>query len=111
MTSLVSIEQVKTALNIVSSDDDARLDMLIPAASAAIVNHLKGRADELLGLDTGGELPTGVEVPAEIVQATIYMVGVFYRNPDGDPDEAFSNGVLPAPVIALLNPLRDPTLA
>lgn len=85
------------------TDDDALLEMLITAASKSVANYLKSSADPLL--------PDDAEIPAEVRVATIMLVGFLYRSPDQDPDEYFARGFLPAPVTALLYPLRDPALA
>lgn len=111
MVALVSLDRVKEALHVDSADDDALLDAYIAAASAAVINYLKGQAEVLLDLDSSGDLPSGAEVPPEIEMATIILVGHFYREPDGNPDQAFEQGYLPKPVTALLYPLRDPALA
>jgi uncharacterized phage protein (predicted DNA packaging) len=111
MIALVTLERVKSALRIDTDMDDALLTAYIHAASAAVVAYLKGQADALLDLDTGGDMPSGTEVPPAIEIATIILVGHFYREPDGDTDRAFEQGYLPRPVTALLYPLRDPALA
>jgi len=111
MVSLVSLERVKEALNVCSADDDALLDAYIAAASAAIINYLKGRASIVLGFDINGDIPSGAEIPPDIQVATIILVGHFYREPDGNPEQAFEQGYLPKPVTAILYPLRDPALA
>lgn len=111
MVALVSLERVKLALRIDFTDDDDLLDAYIGAASAAVITYLKGQAEELLDLDSGGDLPSGSEVHDAIQVATILLVGHFYKEPDGNTDEAFERGYLPKPVTALLYPLRDPALA
>jgi hypothetical protein len=111
MVALVTLEQVKEALHVDTDDDDGPLGLYIEAASAAVINYLKGQAEALLDLDSSGEIPSGVEVPAPIAVATIALVGHYYREPDGDEQKAFERGYLPAPVTALLYPLRDPALA
>lgn len=111
MVALITLEEAKTLLNIPSDDEDAKLNILIPAASELVVNYLKDQADTLLGLDTGGELPTGSDVPYAIRMATALMVGILLNDPDGDPNKYFERGYLPAPVTALLYPLRDPAVA
>lgn len=111
MTSLVSLDIVKKALRVTTDDDDELLATYILAASAAVISYLKGRAEEVLDLDSGGDLVSGSEVPSNIEMATIYMVGHFYREPDSDTDKAFEQGYLPRPVTALLYPFRDPALA
>lgn len=111
MVALTTIGEAKARLHIDMDDDDGILAGYIEAASAAVIAYLKDQADVLLDLDSGGDLPSGAEVPPVIETATIMLVGYFYRNPDGDPDKAFGQGDLPAPVTALLYPLRDPALA
>jgi hypothetical protein len=108
---LVSLARVKSALRIDTNIDDELLDAYIAAASAAVVNYLKGQAEVLLDLDSGGEMPSGTEVPAEIEIAAIILVGHFYKEPDGDAEGAFERGYLPKKVTALLYPLRDPAFA
>ena len=108
---LATLERVKSALRIDTDQDDALLDAYILAASAAVIAYLKGQADVLLDLDTGGSMPSGFEVPPAIEIATVILVGHFYREPDGDTEKAFEQGYLPKPVTALLYPLRDPALA
>lgn len=110
-TGLVSLDMVKGRLHIDSDDDDAALLGYIEASSAAVINYLKGRAEELLEFDSGGGLVPGSTVPPVIATATIMLVGYLYRNPDQDPDKDFEMGYLPRPVMALLYPLRDPALA
>lgn len=111
MVALVTLERVKQALRIDTTDDDQLLNAYIAAASAAVISYLKGQAQALLGLDEGGELPPEAEIPPEIELATIMLVGHFYKEPDGNTEDAFEQGYLPKPVTALLYPLRDPTLA
>lgn len=108
---LVSLERVKEALRIDTDVDDIVLTAYIQAASAAVVAYLKGQAEVLLNLDSGGGLPEDVEIPPELETATLILVGHFYKEPDGDADWAFEQGYLPRPVTALLYPLRDPALA
>lgn len=111
MVALVTVERVKSALRIDTDQDDSLLEAYIQAASAAVIAYLKAQASVLLDLDTGGDIPSGFEVPPTIQTATIILVGHFYREPDGNTDDAFERGYLPKPVTALLYPLRDPALA
>jgi len=111
MVKLVSLPRVKQALRVDTNDDDMLIDGYIEAASAAVINYLKGAADVLIPRGEDGELQEGVEVPAPIDVATIMLVGQFYREPDGNEDRDFERGYLPKPVTALLYPLRDPALA
>lgn len=124
MVALVTLDKVKMALRIgdieeasgdqwtvAPHEDDVILQTYIAAASQAIIRYLDTRAEAVLDLDSGGEIPSGVEVPADVQLAAIMLVGQFYREPDADADKAFEMGYLPKPVMALLYPLKDPTLA
>jgi uncharacterized phage protein (possible DNA packaging) len=104
-----TLEETKQALRIYHDDDDSTLNLLIGAATGAVANYLKSAADPYL--DSGGSVPSGVDVPPVIKTATIMLVGYLYKNPDQDPDKDFERGYLPAPVTTLLYPLRDPALA
>lgn len=114
MFSLVSLERVKQALRISSEDEDATLAFYISAASRAVTRYLKGQAGELLGIDSPPNSPPDDPdntVPEDIQMAVILLVGIYYREPDGDDAKNFERGYLPKPVTALLYPLRDPTIA
>lgn len=111
MIELTTVSEVKSRLRIDHDDDDTMLAGLILAASGIVVNYLKSRAAVVLDLDSNGELTSGSEVPPPVEAATIMMVGYLYRNPDGDPDKAFSHGMLPVSVTSLLYTYRDPAIA
>jgi hypothetical protein len=111
MPALVTLEDVKSALRIDTEDDDFILTAYVAAASAAVIGYLKEQADAILDLDSGGDLTSGSDVPADIQVATIMLVGHFYREPDGDTEKAFEYGYLPKPVVSLLYRYRDPAIA
>ncbi|WP_342643451.1 head-tail connector protein [Rhodoligotrophos ferricapiens] len=111
MVALATLDESKRRLNIDTSDFDQTIEGYIEAASASVVNYLKGQAKQLLQLDGNGEMPPDFVVPPAIVTATIMLVGYWFRNPDADPDGDFEQGYLPKPVTAILYPLRDPALA
>lgn len=109
---LVSLSVVKSALKIESEDWDGLIaNMYIPAASKAVIRYLKDKADAILDLDSGGNMPSGFMVPEDVQMATIALIGYWFRSPDSDPDKEFERGFLPRPVTALLYPLRNPALA
>ena len=109
MTALVDLEDVKRSLNVCFNDDDMKLDALIEAASQMVVGYLKSRAPTVLGVDVIGSSP--LVVPPRVAAAVRYLVALMYRTPDGDAEDAFANGMLPAPVRAMLAFDRDPALA
>jgi hypothetical protein len=116
-------------------EDDPDLALKVRAASAAVLNYLKGFrnvwvvAVEMAGaypllvdgkpvpmVDTNGE-PVFVEdsngartVRDEVKAATLLMLGYLWKDRDENADGAFDMGYLPKPVTALLYPLRDPAV-
>lgn len=100
-----TLTELKSSLRILptETEDDAILELLLKAASKSVANYLKSAAAPLL-------LPDA-EIPPEVVVSTIMLVGFLYRSPDQDPDRYFERGYLPAPITALLCPLRDPAVA
>jgi hypothetical protein len=119
MVSLVSLEHVRTMLRIGDvfdspidphEDDSVLENVYIPAASMAVIRYLKGQASMVIpGLAESPQTDDGC--PEDVQLAVIMLVGIIYREPDGDEAKNFAQGYLPAPVTALLYPLRDPTLA
>ena len=105
---LVTLEETKVALRIDGDDMDGTLELQIEAASEAVLEYLKDRAEDFLDADGA---PIASEVPARVQWATIALVGYWVRDPDANPDGEFDRGYLPAPVTALLYPLRTPSMA
>lgn len=123
---LVRLEQAKEHLLVDFSSADADIKMKISAASGAVLNYLKNRkklyvvevdedGDEVLDsqgdpvyqLDSQGERI----IRSEVQHATLLLLGVFFRDRDGSDSSIWQPGFLPAPVTALLYPLRDPAVA
>lgn len=101
-----------------STDDDSLLEAILETASDLVVTYLGTDALERLGMlnsdavieeDSNGVATA--DVPGAVLGATRYLVAWLYRNRDADPEKAFTPGYLPAPVTAMLYPLRDPVLA
>lgn len=115
---LVALATARSWVRLDTTDDDAILEAVITSASDLVVNYLGAEAlERLLLLDSNGLIPEdsngviAVDVPGAVLGAVRYLVAWIYRNRDADPDEAFAPGYLPAPVTAMLYPLRDPALA
>lgn len=114
-SNLVTLEAARLHLRRDSDDTgpDPDLEGLIAGASAAVLGYLKSAADAFL--DTSGNVlvdSSGTPLVPDVVRsATLIMVGYLDRIRDSDGDEAFRPGYLPAPVMALLYPLRTPTVA
>lgn len=109
MIDLVTLERVKQGLLIDTTDDDARLQLLITAASAAVLRYLKEIGSASF-YDWENSTITA-DVPDDVQVATIMLVGHIYRSPDSNEDGAFERGSLPKPVTALIYSRRDPALA
>ncbi len=109
MAAFISLDYVKRRLRVDHDDDDEVLTDLIESATDVVINHLKAAADAYL--DSSGDIPSGIEIPAAIKTATTMLVGYLYREPDQDPEKAFGEGELPGPIVVILRPLRDPALA
>ena len=115
--SLVTLEQAKEQCEVIGTDHDTRLTRFIRAASSAVLNYLGDGADTFL--DSSGWVDpepdsSGISiVPAEVQQATLLLVEEFFahRGSDGGLGARWERGYLPPPVVALLYPLRDPSLA
>lgn len=121
----VTLERAKAHLGMDHDDDDTLIGAYIVAASGAVKNYLKssspyeverdsnddpildGNGDPEYVRDSSGDKV--VTLPVQ--QATLLLIGYFYKDRDENPDGAFAQGYLPAPVTALLYPLRDPALA
>ena len=125
MTRLVTLEEAKAHLRVDHDLDDLDITLKIEAASAAVLAYIEDA--QYLFLDTGGEpiefdtTDTSTELEQSALrarslcqQATLLVLGEFYRNrepaaTDVVPDR-FGYGYLPRAVVALLAPLRTPTL-
>lgn len=115
MIMLVSLAQTKRRLQIDAdiTEVDEDLTLLIKGASRAVLNYLKkpdayqdSNGDVVF--DSNGD-PVGV--PEEVQLATLTLIGIMYRDPDGVEMEKWQHGYLPFPVTSFLYPLRDPTIA
>lgn len=121
----VSLQRAKDHLAMDHDEDDSLISAYITAASSAVRNYLKSASPFELVRDENGAVildsngdpefeidSHGARVPRlEVQQATLILIGYFYRDRDGNSDGAYQHGYLPMPVTALLYPLRDPAVA
>ncbi|OWJ71379.1 hypothetical protein CDV50_10255 [Haematobacter massiliensis] len=98
MADLVTVDEAKALLQIMHDDDDVPLGLLVSAVSERLLEYVKA-------------VETPDPVPAELKVATIFWVGMLYKNPDGDPDGLMPDNYPPAAVRAMIYPRRTPTLA
>ena len=109
MVMLVTLQQAKTQVRQDLDDEDTHITLLIHAASGMIINYMGSQVDFLdsngaVILDSSGD----PDVAPEIKLATLYLVGMLYRDRDGEFVGQWQQGYLPTVVTAILYPLRDP---
>ncbi|WP_341706527.1 head-tail connector protein [Halopseudomonas sp.] len=121
----VTTEQAKRQVEMDHDEDDILIAGYVASASSAVKGYLKSASpyeverdehdnpvldtngDPVYLLDSQGEMI----VRAQVQQAVLLLVGMFYKDRDNDDGALFEQGMLPKPVTALLYPLRDPALA
>jgi hypothetical protein len=103
---LVSLEAAKKRLKFDDAAEDDDLELAIEGASAAVMKYLDVSAD-VWEEDSSGVVP---DVPPVVANAVLALVGIWKRDPSGVDMKEWEMGYLPAPVTALLYPLRDPSL-
>lgn len=106
MTLLVTVEQFKARARIDHDIEDVDLGLLIEGASGAILDYLK--LDPHHYDDSFGD---PVDVEPQVQNAVLLLAGILSKDRDGTSMKDWEPGYLPAPVMALLYPLRDPALA
>lgn len=113
---LVTLEQAQRHLRrdedqIGAPDPD--LEDKIAGASAAVLSYLKSGAD--LFTDTAGDVlvdSSGIPIVPRVVRsATLILIGYLDRVRNDDSEDSFKPGFLPSPVVSLLYPMRQPTVA
>jgi len=122
--SYVSLLEAKQHLRVDFDDDDTYILVLIQAASGAVKNYLKTASayepvrdeDDSPILDSDGmpeidyDSNTPKTVRFEVRASVLILIAEWYKNREAEQDGGMGHGYLPAPVVALLYPLRDPAL-
>ncbi len=126
---LVTLQQAKAHLAMDHDEDDMLITGYVQAASDAVCEYLKGASPWEPQRDSNGKPlvdSNGQQVPAldsngkpatrgVVASATLIIVGELYKNRegkgDGEIDAQYGYGYLPRPAVALLYPLRQPTIA
>lgn len=108
MVQFVTLQEVSDHLRLdLGEGDDADLTLKIQAASEAVMEYLKWE-----------EVPE--TIPARVKAATLNLIGSMYLERDGELAGPVQNqfgqgqlgyGYLPVGVVALLYPMRKPSLA
>ena len=109
----VTLELAKRHLYVEHQEDDVIINLYIEAASSSVKNYLKDYAAEFL--DSAGDVIYNAfaepEVPSEVKIATLLLVGIYFKNRDGNSDGIFEMNYLPKPVMSMLYPIRKPSMA
>jgi hypothetical protein len=110
---LVSLQRVKDALRITTSDDDATLEIYISAASLAVVEYLKAEAGDFIGINSPPDSPPDdlTTVDERVVLAVMVMVKYMFDPQSEDAIEKVKHGYLPPIAEMVLYAKRIPTLA
>ena len=117
-----TLVKVKAHLRIDHAAEDFLLTSYIASASASVKNYLKSASPFQVELDDDHNQKKDVEgkpiyaldvdgnkiIDTTVEQATLLLVGYFYRHRDNDEKNEYEQGCLPKPITALLYPLRDP---
>jgi hypothetical protein len=111
---LVSLDQAKLRLRIDNDAMDADLELMIAGASRAVIRYIESGYHDFL--DSAGEVfedsnGIAIDIPDDVKNAVLMLVGIWFRDPSGTDAASWERGYLPAPVTAVLYPLRDPSLA
>jgi hypothetical protein len=122
MTDLVTLDEAKLHCRLDHDLDDDVMAIYISAASSAVLQYIGDT--QYLFLDTGGDEIDLADTTADVAaarakqicrQATLLLVGEFFRNREPNAsdvvDSRFGYGYLPRAAVALLYPLRDPTIS
>jgi hypothetical protein len=113
MTMFVTVDEAQNHLFDYNDENVNDITLKIHAASGAVRNYLGSAADVYFDDETGDLIQdeNGVNtVPFEVKAATLILLGHLYKDRDGDPDKQWTPGYLPAAVVSLLYPLRDPVI-
>jgi len=123
---LVTLQQAKDNLLIDFNTYDTDITLKISSASGMVLNYLKSRRnlyvllvddDGVPLLDSQGGVIYELDsqgariIRDEVKHAVLILVGMFFRDRDGVEAKDWAPGFLPAPVTAILYPLRDPAIA
>jgi hypothetical protein len=114
MIELVTLDQARAMLQMTHTAQDGLIVNYIQAASKMVLNYLKLDETAYLNSDGAMEIDSDLgyqEVPSEVQAATLYLIGVLFRDRDGAESEKWIPGYLPGPCVSMLYNLRDPTLA
>lgn len=111
---LVSLDQAKAQIREIDDCSDDEITLMIEGASQTIANYLQSAFDPFLDstgdphVDSDGVV---MDIPDDIKMATLILIGINYRNRDGDEEKLFGLGQLPFAVTAQIYHRRPLSMA
>jgi len=101
--SLVTLDEAKSHLRVMHSDEDATITLYMNAATEIVIDYIKKPDHEW----------TDAEAPFLIKAAILLVLAGLYENRGDDekPDYSQADGYLAKPVTAILHRYRDPAYA
>jgi hypothetical protein len=106
---LITLEYAKAHVRLDHDADDVDLAAKIAGASVMIIHYLKTGANSFI--DENGDLIPGETVPADVQSACAVLVGMLFKDRDGELMADWQHGYLPFEVTAQVYMRRDPALA
>lgn len=106
---IVTLAQAKARTRVDSNDEDDDLALMLAGAEAAVLGYLKVESLDELAIGSPAVLPQ--RVTDVVTNAVLVMFAYMYKDRDNDENREYDMGYLPRPVIAMLYPLRDPSVA
>lgn len=107
MKMLVSLEYTKMHLRVDNDSDDQDIELKIAGASDALIRYLADSAKIFLD-DQGNVIDN--KIPYCLKSATLQLVGMLYKDRDGDMMDKWKQGYLPFAVTSLIYDMRKPVL-
>lgn len=107
MINLVTLEEAKEHLRVDHDADDSDIQLKIAGVSAVILDYLKDAADKII--DDNGQPIESTEL-YRVKIAVLLLLGILYKDRDGELMSQWRLGFLPDSVTALIYSLRSPTV-
>lgn len=112
MSTLVTLDEAKLQTNVRSDDHDESLQLYLDIAEEVVIDHVNQRLQDEDGVWAATVAAwTSETVPERVRGAILLLTADLWGHRGDDEDPRREYGRLPQRVIALLQPLRDPTLA
>lgn len=108
MRNLITLDEAKEHLRVDHDFDDNDIELKISGVSGSIIAYLKSGADNFI--DKDGNVIVN-SIPPEVKIASKLLLGMIYKDRDGEQMEKYQQGYLPFQVTCHIYHLRVPTMA